>query len=99
MFTQSSDKITNISTGQRTVSTTAAAIFAGASRLKDRFQMTVFNESDTTVYYGDSSVTVGTGFPLLSGDSATFYFFSHVPYDVYFIASASKAVRVVEVKG
>jgi len=84
-------------TGAKTVSTTVAELFAGASRLANRYAMTVYNEGTTPVYWGgSSSVTTSTGFPLLPGDSVTFNFNPSVATPIYFIGSANTAVRVVE---
>jgi hypothetical protein len=85
-----------IATGAKTVTNVAASIFAGASLLSQRTGMTVYNESDTTVYYGPSGVTTANGMPLLSGDSVSFLFKPGIEYPIYFIAAANKAVRVVE---
>lgn len=85
-------------TGVKTVTTVAAPIFAGASALKGRKQMIVYNESPNTVYYGASDVAVSTGMPLLSGDSVMFDFNSGIHVDIYFIASTDSMVRVVELK-
>ncbi len=85
-----------LTAGVKTVSTVAAAMFAGSARKQRRYQMIVYNESDATVYYGASNVTTSTGMPLLSGDSVTFQFNPIVPVDIYFIAGGNKNVRVVE---
>jgi hypothetical protein len=84
-------------TGAKTVGTTAGELFAGASaRVSGRYSMTVYNESNTTVYWGATGVTTATGFPLLAGDSVTFTFKANVATAIYFVAGASSAVRVVE---
>lgn len=83
--------------GAKTVSTTAAELFAGASRLSGRYAMMVYNEGTTPVYWGgSSSVTTSTGFPLLPGDSVTFNFNPSVATPIYFIGTANTSVRVVE---
>jgi len=82
--------------GTKTVSTTAAEIFAGSSRLSGRYAMTVYNESSNAVYWGPSGITTSTGFPILPGDSVTFQFSPSVATAIYMIASASAAVRAVE---
>ena len=86
----------NISNGQKTVTNLAASLVSGASVLPRRTGMTVYNESDATVYYGASTVTVANGMPLLSGDSVSFLLNSAIDLAVYFIAGANKSVRVVE---
>jgi len=84
-------------TGAKTVTTTAAEIFAGASRLANRYAMIVYNDGTTPVYWsGSSSVTTSTGFPLLPGDAVTFQFNPSVATPIYFIGTDDTAVRVVE---
>lgn len=83
--------------GAKTVTTTAAELFAGGARLANRISMTVYNESSIPVYWGPAGVTTSSGFPLLPGDSVTFQFWPSVATPIYFIASANASVRVVEV--
>ncbi|MBC7340882.1 MAG: hypothetical protein H5U02_00250 [Clostridia bacterium] len=82
--------------GAKTVTTTAAELFASASRLANRYAMIVYNESSVPVYWGPSGVTAATGFPLLPQDSVVFQFNSSVATAIYFIAASNAAVRVVE---
>lgn len=82
--------------GTKTVTTTAAELFAGASRLANRYAMIVYNESSVPVYWGSSGVTAATGFPLLPQDSVVFQFNPSVATAIYFIAGSNAAVRVVE---
>lgn len=82
--------------GAKTVSSSAAEIFAGASRLASRYTMSVYNDSNNTIYWGPSGVTTATGFPILPGDSLTLQFSPVAATAIYMIASASSAVRVVE---
>lgn len=81
---------------RKTVSTTAAEIFAGVSRLANRYAMIVYNESSVPVYWGPPGVTTSTGFPLLPQDSIVFQFNPSAATAIYFIAASSAAVRVVE---
>lgn len=83
-------------TNVKTVTTTATALFAGASQLASRYNMTVYNESGNTVYFGQSGVTTATGFPLLAGDTVSFNFDISVATAIYFIGTTSSNVRVVE---
>lgn len=87
----------DLTTGKKTVTSVAATMFAAEARKAGRYQMIVFNESDSTLYYGKSNVTTDTGMALLSGDSVTFKFDDRVDTDIYFIATATKTVRVVEI--
>ena len=82
--------------GVKTVTTTAAELFAGASRLANRYVMIVYNESSVPVCWGPSGVTTSSGFPLLPQDSAVFQFSPSTSTAIYFIASSSASVRVVE---
>jgi hypothetical protein len=83
--------------GAKTVTTSAAAIFAGGTVLANRYLMTVYNNSVYTIYWGPSGVTTATGMPILPGDSVTFEFSPSVATPIYMIAAASAAIRVMEV--
>jgi hypothetical protein len=83
-------------TALKTVGTTAGEVFAGGSRLASRYSMTVYNESNTTIYWGATGVTTSNGFPLLAGDSVTFTFKANIATAIYFVAGANSNVRVVE---
>lgn len=82
--------------GVKTVSTTAAELFAGVSRFANRYAMIVYNESSIPVYWGPAGVTTTTGFTLLPQDSVVFQFNPSVATAIYFIAGSNAAVRVVE---
>jgi hypothetical protein len=82
--------------GAKTVATVAAEIFAGVSRLANRYLMSLYNESSLIVYWGGSGVTTATGYPLLPGDSVVISFDKTVATAIYCISSGSAAVRVVE---
>lgn len=83
-------------TGAKTITNTAAEIFAGASRLANRYQMTIQNTGTLIIYIGAAGVTVENGFPLLPGDSITLTFKPDVATPIYAISTGSNAVRVVE---
>ena len=83
-------------TGAKTITATAAEIFAGASRLANRYQMTIQNVGTLIIYIGAAYVTVANGFPLLPGDSITLSFKPDVATPIYAISTGSCAVRVVE---
>jgi hypothetical protein len=82
--------------GAKTVTTTAAAIFAGSTVLANRYLMIVYSDPVHTIYWGPPGVTVATGMPILPGDSVTFEFSPSVATPIYMIASASSTIRVVE---
>ena len=85
--------------GAKTVTTTAAALFAGAEQLSGRYTMKVYNAGTDPVYWGgDSSVTTGTGMVIPAGSSETFGFHPNSSVPIYFIAASSQPVRVVECK-
>ena len=83
-------------TGDKTITSTAATLFAGGSQLANRYAMTVYNESSSPCYWGPSGITTLTGFTLQPGDSITFTFNRTVATSIYFIATASMTVRVSE---
>jgi len=82
--------------GVKTISTTAAEIFAGASRLASRYQMVVYNDSSNIIYWGAAGVTTATGFPLMPGDSVAFTFDTTIATPIYMVSSAPSSVRVGE---
>jgi outer membrane murein-binding lipoprotein Lpp len=82
--------------GVKTVTTSAAEIFAGGARLANRFRMALYNDSSITIYFGPSGVTTGTGFPLLPGDSVIHDFKPSTATPIYAIAASNASVRVVE---
>lgn len=82
--------------GVKTVTTSAAEVFAGASRLASRYLMAVTNESSQIIYWGPSGVTVANGFCLYPGDTHIFRFSPAVATPVYMIAAASAQIRVGE---
>lgn len=82
--------------GAKTVTTTAAELFAGSVVLDGRYKMIVYNEGSNNVYWGKSTITAQTGFPLLPGDSVVFTFNPTEDMPIYFIAEANTVVRVGE---
>ncbi|NLB56582.1 MAG: hypothetical protein GX811_12635 [Lentisphaerae bacterium] len=83
-------------TGVKTVTTTAAELFAGSVVLDGRYKMIVYNEGSNNVYWGNSTITAQTGFPLLQGDSVVFTFNTTEDMPIYFRAEANTVVRVGE---
>jgi len=82
--------------GAITVGTSAIEAKVGASALTNRKLLTIFNNSDATIYWGrTSSVTSSSGTPIYEKQMFTFTVASNAP--IYLIASASgKNVRVTE---
>jgi len=86
-----------IATGAKTVVSTAAEIFAGASRLDNRHAMVVTNTGADIVYIGDSGVTTSNGFPLVPQDTLRIEFDPTSSVEVFACTSGSNVqVRVVE---
>ena len=83
-------------TGVKTVTSTAAELFAGLAALDGRYKMIVYNEGSNNVYWGKGTITAQTGFPLLPGDSVVFTFNPTEDMPIYFIAEANTVVRVGE---
>lgn len=83
-------------TGVKTVTSTAAELFAGVAALDGRNKLIVYNEGSGNVYWGKGTVTTTTGFPLLPGDSIVFSFKSDVDTPIFFVAEADTLVRVGE---
>lgn len=86
----------------KTVSTTAAELFAGASRKAGRKRMRVYNEGSVAIYFGigDNTITAGasgSGQPIQPSDYEVFYFDPAVAMAIYFIAASSNSsVKVSE---
>ena len=89
--------------GRKTVSTTAAELFAGASRLANRKMIIiqVLTEQTSPIYIsiGQSGVTTATGFPLEPGDVVTLNFDSATASGtaIYAIAASGVSVSIMEV--
>jgi len=86
-----------IVTGAKTVTSTAAEIFAGSSCLAGRHTMVITNGGVDHVYIGASGVTTNNGFPLFPGDTIRIDFnpASNVP--VFAVSDGANVnVRVVE---
>ncbi len=86
-----------IVTGAKTVTSTAAEIFAGASRLDNRHAMVVTNTGTDIVYIGTSGVTTSNGFPLFPQDTLRIEFDPTSSVGVFACTSGPNVqVRVVE---
>ena len=87
----------NIATGSKTVTATAAEIFAGSSRLAGRHAMVITNVGVGHVYIGASGVTTGNGFPLFPGDTVRLDFDPANNVPVFAVSGGPDVeVRVVE---
>lgn len=82
--------------GAKTVTTTAAEVFAGAARLSARYLMLIYNDGTTPIYRGGSGVTAATGFPIQPGDVAVLKFDPAVATPIYLIGTVSTSIRVEE---
>jgi len=86
-----------IVTGAKTVTSTAAEIFAGASRLSGRHAMVITNAGADIVYIGASGVTTSNGFPLFPQDTLRIEFDPTSSVGVFACTSGPNVqVRVVE---
>lgn len=86
-----------IITGAKTVVSTAAEIFAGASRLDNRHAMVVTNTGADIVYIGAVGVTTSNGFPLVPQDTLRIEFDPTSSVGVFACTSGPNVqVRVVE---
>ena len=86
-----------IVTGAKTVVSTAAEIFAGASRLGNRHTMVITNMGADIVYIGAVGVTTSNGFPIFPQDTLRIEFDPTSSVGVFACTSGSNVqVRVVE---
>ena len=77
-------------TGAKTVSTTAAEVFAGANRLINRYLLKISKERTIPIYEGGSGITTARG------DPAVLNFSPSVAVRIYARAEASVSIRMVE---
>jgi hypothetical protein len=79
-----------------TVGTTPVEVKVGSSRLTDRKSVTLFNDSNATLYWGyTDSVTVSSGSPILKNQLAAWAISEDV--SVYVVAgSANNNTRITE---
>lgn len=93
-----SDLITTAGTeAALTVGTSAIEVKAGISSLSNRKLVTVFNNSNNTVYWGrTSSVTILTGTPLFKNQLIVFEGFQASSLIYLISASAGNNVRITE---
>jgi len=82
-----------------TASVTNTATLLPATALAGRTYIRIYNNSGFTIYYGPSTVTTGTGFPLLAGQLSPELYFSDaiVLYGIKTGAPGAD-VRIMEVK-
>jgi hypothetical protein len=67
-----------------------------ANPLEYRRALVVHNNGTSTIYLGDSSVTISNGLPLIAGEKIAFDIQNNPNVVVYAIASTSVNVRVLE---
>ena len=86
-----------IVTGSKTVVSTAAEIFAGASRLDNRHAMVITNTGADIVYIGAVGVTTSNGFPIFQQDTLRIEFDPTSSVGVFACTSGPNVqARVVE---
>jgi hypothetical protein len=82
-------------TGVKTVTATAAEIFAGASRKENRRYLIVKNESTQyRIRIGSSTVTAATGFPVEPGGIIEFNFNPSVVVQIFAVSESANSVEV-----
>lgn len=88
----------SVSIGIRPTSITvgATATPLPSNPLEYRRSLAIHNNSNNTIYLGDSSVTVATGFPLAAGEKIAFDIQNNPNVVLYAIASISVNVRILE---
>ncbi len=83
--------------GSKTVTTVAAELYAGASRLANRYMMTVLNVSPIPVYLGPSGVTTANApWIIQPNEMMVFAFRPNVATAIYAVAAGNAEVRVGE---
>jgi hypothetical protein len=83
--------------GAKTVSTTAAEIFAGSSKLANRYAIAIQNIGAVNIEIGDATLTIGNGFVIAPGDIYIHRVDPGTTFPIYTIAQSNCSVRVVEV--
>lgn len=84
-------------TGAKTVTSTAAEIFAGSNRLSGRHAMVITNTGNNTVYIGTSTVSASNGFPVFPQDTIRIEFDPQSSVAVFAVSDGPNVgVRVVE---
>lgn len=79
-------------TGQKTIDDSASPLYAEASPLPGRRQLTAYNDGDHTVYVGGAGVNSQTGFPVLPGQSVTVHFDPEVYVPLYAVTEPGQTV-------
>jgi len=82
-------------TGEKTITTTPAELFAGTARLAKRHTMIVYAKTGE-VRFGGSTVTLAKGGVIPNGEFRSFPFDPNIAVPIYFVASASTTVVVEE---
>lgn len=86
-----------IVTGAKTVTSTAAELFAGSSRLSGRHAMVITNTGNNTVYIGASNVSASNGFPVFPQDTIRIEFDPQSSVAVFAVSDGPNVeIRVVE---
>lgn len=92
-----SDSITSAPvTGEKTITATAASLFAGSSRLANRSKVTVRNDDQAIrIRVGPSGVTQQSGFPVEPGGFAEFLINRAQAVDIFAISEGAAVVAEV----
>ena len=81
-------------TGAKTITATASPLYAGASPLSGRRQLSAYNDGEHTFYIGGAGVSSQTGFPVFPGQSVTVHFDPDVYVPLYAVTESGQSVAV-----
>ena len=93
---QYSQSTANIVVGAKTIGTTEVELYANASKLTNRYKITIFCEGNESIYIGDSGVSVSDGYPLPPGQTITFYLDPNGSVNLFAIANSNQKARIIE---
>ena len=87
----------SVTTTQVVVTTAATALNTAGGRLDDVSGCSIYNAGAQTVFLGGSTVTTGTGVPLVAGATVTF---DSAPGDILFgiVAATTANVNVMQAR-
>ena len=81
---------------QQAITVNTVAIPLPAVALENRRALVIHNDGPTTLYIGNSSVTISNGFPLEDGEKISIDIQGHGGVTVYGVAAGAIDVRILE---